>query len=41
MTKKHMFRGGLIILAGMALCLVSLKAAPNKVVTDYSNQLRR
>jgi YVTN family beta-propeller protein len=32
MTNKHLFRGGLIILAGMALCLVSLKAAPNKVV---------
>ncbi len=32
MTKKLLFRGGLIILAGMALCLVSLKAAPNKVV---------
>src|SRR3984957_14164527 len=32
MTNKNLFRGGLIILAGMALCLVSLKAAPNKVV---------
>jgi YVTN family beta-propeller protein len=32
MTNKHLFRGGLIILAGMAVCLVSLKAAPNKVV---------
>src|SRR6202035_5764014 len=32
MTNKHLFRGGLIILAGMTLCLVSLKAAPNKVV---------
>ena len=35
MTNKHLFRGGLVILAGlagMALCLVSLKAAPNKVV---------
>jgi YVTN family beta-propeller protein len=32
MTNKNLFRGGLIILTGMALCLVSLKAAPNKVV---------
>jgi YVTN family beta-propeller protein len=32
MTNKNLFRGGVIILAGMALCLVSLKAAPNKVV---------
>ena len=32
MTNKHLFRGGLIILAGTALCLVSVKAAPNKVV---------
>jgi len=31
MLNKHLLRGGLTVLAGTALCLVSLKAAPNKV----------
>jgi YVTN family beta-propeller protein len=32
MPNKHLLRICLTVLAGMALCLVSLKAAPNKVV---------
>jgi YVTN family beta-propeller protein len=31
MLNKHLLRGGIAVLAGTALCLVSLKAAPNKV----------
>jgi YVTN family beta-propeller protein len=32
MTHKHFSRGCLLILSGMALCIVSLKAAPNRVL---------
>jgi YVTN family beta-propeller protein len=32
MTNKRVLRGSLTILAGMSLCLISLKAAPKKVV---------
>src|ERR1017187_57035 len=31
MTNKHLFRGSIVILAGIALCMAPLTAAPNKV----------